>query len=182
MTLLRKIILGTQYALALTVLVMGIMLWTGSMDFKNVASFLALLSLLTGLMIYTTCTSYEIIAMKSFFRALGTAGLLCGIGSAMVFWQYFAVHIWYYFNFVLVIGICFSLFAETEKTTAKKERSVIHVVASIIILITFFFLLLHILGFIDMQLPLLILVGAVVILLVMVVMKNRKREKKEILN
>lgn len=177
MTMLRQIILATQYGLALTVLIMGIMLWVGSMDFKNVAHFLALISLLTGCIIFTSCTSTKIIAMKKFFPALAFAGWFAGMGSALVFWQTLPIDAWYYINLVLVLGICFSLFAETEKGSAKKERSVIHVVASIIILITLFFLSLHVLGLIDMRLPLLILIGAVVVLLVMVVVKNRKREK-----
>lgn len=177
MVLLRKIILATQYALALSVLIMGIMLWMGSMDFKNTAHFLALLSLLTGTLIFTSCTSTEINSMQKFFLVLGFAGWFAGMGSALVFWQKIPVNSWYYLNLILVLGICFSLFAETEKGSAKKERSVIHVVAGIIILITFFFLSLHVLGWIDMRLPLLILIGAVLILLLMVVIKNRKIEK-----
>lgn len=189
MTLLRQIIFITQYGLAITVLIMGIMLWIGSMDFKNVSHFLALLSLMTGCIIFTSCTSSKIIAMKKFFPALAFAGWFAGMGSALVFWQTLPIDAWYYFNIVLVLGICFSLFAETEKpartpdfvqsggSTAKKERSVIHVVASIIILITLFFLSLHVLGLIDMRLPLLILIAAITVLLVMVVVKNRKREK-----
>jgi hypothetical protein len=83
-------------------------------------------------------------------------------------------------NLILVLGICFSLFAETEKGSAKKERSVIHVVAGIIILLTFFFLSLHVLGMINMRLPLLILIGAVAVLMVMVVVRNGKREKESL--
>ncbi len=192
MVLLRKIILATQYGLAITVLIMGIMLWIGSMDFKNVAHFLALVSFMTGCIIFTSCTSPKIITMKKFFPALAFAGWFAGMGSGLVFWQTLPIDAWYYFNLILVLGICFSLFAETENparttdfvqsggSTAKKERSVIHVVASIIILITLFFLSLHVLGLIDIRLPLLILIAAITVLLVMVVVKNRKREKIEI--
>jgi hypothetical protein len=180
MVLLRKIILATQYGLAITALIMGIMLWMGSMDFKNIAHFLALLSLLTGTIIFTSCTSPEINSLKKFFLVLGFAGWFAGMGSALVFWQKLPVDAWYFMNLILVLGICFSLFAETEKGSAKKERSVIHVVAGIIILLTFFFLSLHVLGMINMRLPLLILIGAVAVLMVMVVVRNGKREKESL--
>src|SRR5688572_24743197 len=109
--LFRKVMLILQYILGLTVIVMGIMLWLGSMDFKNLAHFLALLSLLTGFIIFTSCTSPGIIALKKFFAVLGFAAWLAGIGSALVFWQYLPASVWYYFNLFLVIGICLSLFA-----------------------------------------------------------------------
>lgn len=181
--LLRKVMLVLQYTLGLTVLTMGIMLWFGSMDFKNLAHFLALLSLLTGFIIFTSCISPAIITMKKFFTVMGIAGFLCGIGSSLVFWQKLPVDYWYYFNLILVIGICLSLFTETEKVRLenknpeaeqKKIRSVIHVVASIILLITSACMLFHVLGWVDLKLPLLILIGAVFLLVMVVVVKNRK--------
>ncbi len=182
-TVLRKIFLILQFGLGLTVLTMGILLWLGSMDFKNLAHFLALLSLLTGFIIFTSCTSPGIIAMKKFFGFVGIAGFICGIGCSLVFWQFLPVEYWYYFNLILVIGICLSLFSETEKVRLenknsgeeqKKIRSVIHVVASIILLITLACMLFHVLGWVDLKLPLLILIGAVFLLVMAVVVKNRK--------
>lgn len=167
----RKIFLILQYGLGLTVIAMGIMLWLGKMDFKNMAHFLAILSLLTGFIIFTSCTSSGIIAMKKFFGLVGIAGLFCGIGCSLVFWQVIQAEYWYYFNFVLIIGICFSLFSETEK--GRKLRSVVHVVASIIILLTMLLMIFHVLGWVDLKLPLLILTGAVVILLAVVLAKNK---------
>lgn len=121
--------------------------------------------------------------MKKFFSLIGIAGFLCGLGSSLVFWQFVPVNFWYYFNLILVIGICLSLFAETEKVRLenknsgeeqKKIRSVIHVVASIIILITLASMIFHLLGWVDLKLPLLILIGAVFVLVMVVVIKNRK--------
>jgi hypothetical protein len=175
MPLFRKIILISQYVLAMTVLVIGIMLWIGSMDFKNIATFLGLLSLFTGCIIFTSCSSPEINSMKKLFTVLGFAGLFASLGSALVLWQYLPVTSWYYFNLVIVIGICLSLFSETEQGTVF--RSVIHVVASIMIIFTLVLMLLHIFGIADLKLPLLILLGATFLLLSVVLFKNSRKIK-----
>lgn len=94
------------------------------------------------------------------------------MGSALVFWKVLPVDIWYYLNLILILGVGFSLFTETEK--GRKTRSVFHVSASIIILLTIGLLILHVTGIADIKLPLFILLGAVCVLLLIVVIKNKR--------
>lgn len=170
--LLRQISLATQYVLGLVVFVLALMLWFGWMDFKNTAHFLALLSLLTGSVILNSCTAPGRISLKKFLNVTGVAGWLAGMGSALVFWEVLPKETWYYLNLVLLLGIGFSLFTETEK--GRKIRSVFHVVASIIILFTLSLMMLHVTGLVDLKLPLIILTGAIFVLLLIVLFKNKK--------
>jgi len=188
MLLLRKIILILQIALSLVVITMAFMLWYGDLDFKNLAHFLGLISILTGMVIFTSCTSPDIRIMKRFFLFTALLGFCAGIASSFVFWKILPPESWYYINLCMVFGICFSLFTETEKSAEGnklfklekplKLRSVVHVTASIIILLTLVFLMMHILGWVNLQLPLLILTSAVGILLAVVIVRNRKQSSQ----